>query len=185
MSRGPGRIERTIAELFVAHPNRAFTVADLCKHVFEADKPTLAQRGSVLRAAHAATRRGQSAWNWRATEIRRGLLVFHHCENPQRVWALQIRQAGVLWAEATILKITAKRVNVLYNGERASLDRGSLARSAARWRGVRFTTDRNGLAARIFDSIQYGGIALATSGRLRCARCSKGAAQTARELYPR
>jgi hypothetical protein len=106
MSHGPGKIERKIAALFAAsapwiwddlkpggegHPgaDRAFTVDDLVAEVFGAGKPTLAQRGSVLRAAHriiarAAAKHKYPLCEWRASPApgssRR--IVFHHTSRP-------------------------------------------------------------------------------------------------------
>jgi hypothetical protein len=65
MSKGPGVVERKIAELFrksgIEGDDRTFTVAELCRDVFGCDTPTRAQRVSVVRAARTAMRRAEAA----------------------------------------------------------------------------------------------------------------------------
>lgn len=52
MSRGPGHIERTIKELFVAEPDAAFTTEQLCRKVYPRIRHVLKKhRVAVLRAA--------------------------------------------------------------------------------------------------------------------------------------
>jgi hypothetical protein len=179
MSHGPGKVERTIAELFVASADtiqtedgyawggdRSFTVDELCKAVFGfAAEPTLAQRGSVIRAAHRVIKRTfesrekefavRTAWEkahaslleWRATALPHRRIVFHHVSRPVHVWAVHIQPEGLVWAEAKIRSITRRRVNVVYEGEKASLDRGKIRLYGAWWRGVLFVSERDGLAA--------------------------------------
>jgi hypothetical protein len=165
MSHGPGKIERAIAALFTASSpwiwddlksggegrpgaDRAFTVDQLVAEVFGEGK-TLAQRGSVLRAAHRVIARADAKikfplCEWRASPLSGRRIVFHHRTRPLRVWAVAIRRSGLVWAEATIRSITAERVNVTYEGEKASLNREALADFGAWWRGVRFLSDRSG-----------------------------------------
>jgi hypothetical protein len=168
MGHGPGKIERKIAELFTAsvpwiwgdlksggegHPcaDRAFTVGELASEVFGAGKPTLAQRGSVLRAAHRVIARGDAEkkflFGWRASPLSGRRIVFHHYSRPVRVWAVAVRRSGLVWAEATIRSITLNRVNITYQGEKASLNRDGLAFPGAWWRGVRFLSERDGMGA--------------------------------------
>jgi hypothetical protein len=71
MSRGPGKIERQIANLFRKSGrwensnqpslDRSYTVTDLCVAIFPIDRQTRVQRVSVLRSAHAALRRARKA----------------------------------------------------------------------------------------------------------------------------
>ena len=66
MSHGPGKVERQIAALFRgADPwdgeDRSFTLGELAAKVFGVDKPTRAQRGSVLRGARNVLRRENDA----------------------------------------------------------------------------------------------------------------------------
>jgi len=66
MSRGKGRIERAVLDLFRNNPNRTFSTDDLCRHAFDLDRdmqPTRAQRVSVLRAAHNV--KGYYGWRSR------------------------------------------------------------------------------------------------------------------------
>jgi hypothetical protein len=59
MSRGPGSIERRIADLFAATRDRALSVEELATVAFDLDDatPTRAQRLSTIRAAHRVIRR--------------------------------------------------------------------------------------------------------------------------------
>jgi len=71
MSRGPGRVERQITDLFrVAGEARTFTVAELCADVFGGHQPTRVQRISVLRAAHRVLARARDI-SRRQNEARR------------------------------------------------------------------------------------------------------------------
>jgi hypothetical protein len=51
MSRGPGRLERTIRQLFDAHPDRAFVTDELC----EACYPNGHRNAAVHRGLGAST----------------------------------------------------------------------------------------------------------------------------------
>src|ERR1700722_13879555 len=113
MSHGPGKIERKIAALFAASKpyiwpdpktggdgrpgaDRTFTVDELAAEVFGDGKPTLAQRGSVLRAAHRAIERADaknkySGLGFQASPLSGRRIVFHHYSRPVRVWAVATR----------------------------------------------------------------------------------------------
>ena len=52
MSRGPGRIERTIRALMAANPDLAFTTDWLCCQLFTTSQVEKKHRISVLRAIH-------------------------------------------------------------------------------------------------------------------------------------
>jgi hypothetical protein len=92
---------------------------------------------------------------WRETEMPDRTLVFHHYSRPARVWAVNVSPAGIAWAEAEIIKITAARVSVVYNGVRAPLDRINLCSlHGAWWRGVRFVTECTGRKARYFERMR-------------------------------
>jgi hypothetical protein len=43
---------------------------------------------------------------WCATETATGLLYFHPPDVPVRVWAVSIQPAGVIWADAEVVKVT-------------------------------------------------------------------------------
>jgi hypothetical protein len=99
------------------------------------------------------------SWRWKITQSRNGQLYFHPRDFPVRVWAVDVEPDGLIWSEAEIVSISPKRVNVLHSGGRASLDRERLARSLAWWRGRRFLSARDGLAAKILElwwELQYG-----------------------------
>jgi hypothetical protein len=50
MSKGPGRIERAISDIFAAEPDNAFTTEELCKRVYGIDRPEKKHRVPVLKA---------------------------------------------------------------------------------------------------------------------------------------
>jgi hypothetical protein len=78
-------------------------------------------------------------------------IVFHHRTFPVRVWAVSIQLAGVIWQEVDeITKVDLRWVSVRYQGEYARFLRDKL-QTWAWWRGVRFTSERDGYAARRFD----------------------------------
>jgi hypothetical protein len=102
--------------------------------------------------------RGESEF-WRATADKNGTLYFHPPDVPVRIWAVDIQRAGVIWAEATVERITERNVSVRYAGEAARLDREKLWRHWALWRGVYFVSSRSGYAAQRFDQMwqdEYG-----------------------------
>ena len=68
MSRGPGRIERAIEEIFDAEPENAFTTEDLCRRIFGASERS--HRVSVTRAATNVLMRCR-AWKFRGACRRR------------------------------------------------------------------------------------------------------------------
>jgi hypothetical protein len=233
VSRGPGRVEQRIADLFAETQDHALSVEDICDRVFElkGQLASRAQRLSATRAAHRLLRRvretaqqsaelftiarqdtdlalGREEWSsddkgreewrtlfeghplygrasllwewtrpfrymrgieriedrpgswqrgifeyWQATATGRKRLFFHPPDVPVRVWAVSIQAAGVIWAEAEVLKITERNVMVRYAGERARLDRLKLWRWWAWWRGVMFVSSRTGRIAVRLDEI--------------------------------
>jgi hypothetical protein len=76
MSKGPGRIERAIRELFDASPDRAFLTADLVKHCFSvADRIERKHEVSVLRAARKIVASDPDWCSWRREW---GSIFFNH-----------------------------------------------------------------------------------------------------------
>jgi hypothetical protein len=66
MSRGPGSIEKRIADLFAATRDRALTIDDITRAAFALSvitAPTRAQRLSATRAAHRLLRRVREDWS--------------------------------------------------------------------------------------------------------------------------
>jgi hypothetical protein len=70
MSKGAGKIERAIRDLFIRSElwrdgdpglDRSYTVTELCREIFGCNTPTRAQRVSALRAARSAMRRARKA----------------------------------------------------------------------------------------------------------------------------
>ena len=162
MSRGPGKVEKALTELFsrLIRADQVFTVRDLCCHVFGVEKPTRVQRISVLRAAHRVISRARSknrfddlATRCRVTERADGTVVFHDSHYPVRVWGSELKQVqGAVWTEVEIVSIKKWRVTVRYQGEEISLERRELAYCAVWYDGgVRFISERNGAAARQYE----------------------------------
>ena len=147
MSRGPGAIERRVADLLAATCDRALSIDAITDHAFELGgrAPPRAQRLSATRAAHQVLRRarGPAAWEeryaWRATTIKKRLW-FHPPDVPVQVWAVTIERRGVHWFDAEVVRITKRNVMVRYYGELARLDRTQLWHWWAFWRGVRFVS---------------------------------------------
>jgi hypothetical protein len=229
MSRGPGLIERRIADLFAATRDRALSVEEIAAHAFQLDGARLsrAQRLSATRAAHRLLRRirelqdqaeklvrqahentkaalgreqlhrqdsidveylarldadpawiesrklvdetrrvgvwtrimpaGRPGWLrtetdfWCATKLK-GRLFFNPPDAPIRVWVVSIQPAGVIWAEAEVVRITERNVMVRYAGAIARLNREKLWHWWAWWRGVMFVSTRSGrIAGRLHD----------------------------------
>ena len=50
MSRGPGRLQRDLAELIAAHPGKTFSTAELCAHVYPGELIEKKHRVAVHRA---------------------------------------------------------------------------------------------------------------------------------------
>ena len=96
---------------------------------------------------------------WRATADKNGTLYFHPPDVPVRVWAVGVQRAGVIWAEAEVVRITERNVVVRYAGDTARLDRERLWEHWALWRNVYFVSSRSGYAAQHFDELwqdRYG-----------------------------
>jgi hypothetical protein len=95
---------------------------------------------------------------WRATAKDRRI-YFHRPDVPVEVYAVSVQPAGVIWAEAEIRRITERNVTVRYAGATARLDRESLWKSWAVWRGVIFVSSRTGRPAQRLDDLwqrRYG-----------------------------
>jgi hypothetical protein len=84
MSKGPGRVERAIRDLFAAHPDLAFITDELAEHCYgiSQDQLTRAHRVSVLRAAHKIVAPDPDWTAWRIEGQGRGW-VFLNLANVQ------------------------------------------------------------------------------------------------------
>jgi hypothetical protein len=105
---------------------------------------------------------GRLAYDWRATAIKDGTLYFHEAYFPVRLWAVLVQRAGVVWADAEVVKVGERFVTVRYAGVTGRLDRLRLLSSWAFWRGCMFVSSRDGRAARILDEMwqdRYGNAA--------------------------
>jgi hypothetical protein len=87
---------------------------------------------------------------WLATTVK-GRLYFHPPDVPVQVWAVSITRQGVIWADAEVVRVTARNVMVRYAGEIARLDRRRLWHWSANWRGVTFVSSRTGRIAAALD----------------------------------
>lgn len=78
MSKGPGKIERAIAALFVAEPDDAFNVEDMADRVLPGiNRLEKKHRVTLIRAAKRVCER-MDGWQWSTSEGHGGALVFWH-----------------------------------------------------------------------------------------------------------
>jgi hypothetical protein len=79
MSKGPGRIERAIRELFDTHPDLAFVTDELCEHCYPDTRPIERKHQvSVLRAAWNVLKDDPDWSVWRIMGMGRGWVFFNH-----------------------------------------------------------------------------------------------------------
>ena len=75
MSKGPGTIEKRIADLLAATRDRALSIEEITRHAFslaDGETPTRAQRLSATRATHRLLRRVRE-WDARRKKLRAAL----------------------------------------------------------------------------------------------------------------
>jgi hypothetical protein len=77
VSKGPGRVERAIADVFEAEPDNAFTVEDLCDRVYPGEPVEKKHRVAVLRAAKNIAKRNTEI-GARAGECLGASIVFYN-----------------------------------------------------------------------------------------------------------
>ncbi len=83
MSRGPGRIERAIHDLFDQHPEGAWTTEDLCRVIYPtANRTEKKHRVAVLRAMKKIAGKTDALCRdwicWQAETTGRSLVLFNH-----------------------------------------------------------------------------------------------------------
>ena len=83
MSRGPGRIERAIYDLFEKHPEGAWTTEDLCRLIYPtANRVEKKHRVAVLRAVKTIMDKTDDRYRdwtcWQAETTGRSLVLFNH-----------------------------------------------------------------------------------------------------------
>jgi hypothetical protein len=78
MSRGRGRIERAIRQLFDDHPDLAFVTDELAEHCFPGVGIERKHQVSVLRAAHKVVAPDPDWTAWQIECKRRGWVFFNH-----------------------------------------------------------------------------------------------------------
>jgi hypothetical protein len=98
MSRGPGSIEKRIADLFAATRDRALTIDDITRAAFELSvitTPTRAQRLSATRAAHRLLRRVRDDHTRmrQSTDEAESAKLYDKCERVG-IWTRFIRIEG-------------------------------------------------------------------------------------------
>jgi hypothetical protein len=97
MSRGPGRIERAIRELFDASPDLAFISVELVEHCFPGgDQAAIARKHlvSVLRAAHKIAAADPDWTAWRIEGQGRGWVFLNHANVQSYALARLIADTG-------------------------------------------------------------------------------------------
>ena len=80
MSRGPGRVQSAINELFTRHPDRSYTIEELCELVYGETWIEKRHRVAVLRAAKSVAKRHPDMVIWRS-EQKGGTLIFVNHRN--------------------------------------------------------------------------------------------------------
>lgn len=80
MSRGPGRIERAIADILDAEPDNAFTVEDLCRRVYGIERVEKKHRVAVLRAAATLGKRRDTLC-WTQSDPPGATCVYYNIDN--------------------------------------------------------------------------------------------------------
>ena len=83
MSRGPGKVERTIKALMTTEPGGAWTVEDLCERVYpSSNRVEKKHRVSMLRALHKLVN-GDSDWRLWQAETMGGTVTLVNCSNVE------------------------------------------------------------------------------------------------------
>jgi hypothetical protein len=81
MSKGPGRIERALAEIFDSERDNAFTLDDLCERIYPAARWTETKhRISIARAARSLAKRRPEIQFLRGHGLGGALVFFRHDE---------------------------------------------------------------------------------------------------------
>jgi hypothetical protein len=92
MSRGPGRIERAIRELFDTHPDEAFTTDELCAHCYDLGcsyEIKRKHRVAVTRAANKVIADGLD-WRVRWSWTQGHMLICYNAASLQSVARLDV-----------------------------------------------------------------------------------------------
>jgi hypothetical protein len=85
VSRGPGRIETSLRQLFLDQPEGIFTTAELCRHAYRQARIEKKHRVAVLRALKSLARRSMpSLWRTVRRFERSDDLWFDHRRYPKR-----------------------------------------------------------------------------------------------------
>ncbi len=96
MGKGPGRVERAIEAAFIAEPDNAFTVDDLCDRVYRGvNRIEKKHRVSVIRAAKSlCDRRPALNLNWLCSDRLGGALVFYTADNLMSYAMARLKSLG-------------------------------------------------------------------------------------------
>jgi hypothetical protein len=153
LSRGPGRIERTIRELFDAHPDKAFTTDDLCLACYSGLNPTsrrsfgyraarrfgcpvdadmnLVQRKHRVAVVRAADKVLTGDPNWRSTGAfnQGNTLVFHNLASLESVAMGEVlRHHATIDREKSLPKQTQEKLNPPASSKWAHEDKAGIER---------------------------------------------------------
>ena len=105
MSRGPGRIERAISDLFEEHPEGAWTTAELCRLIYPtANRVEKKHRVAVLRAMNKIIgKKGDEhrGWGWFYIERRGTSRVLANFENVMSYGLARLKASNGPWHPKT------------------------------------------------------------------------------------
>ena len=71
LSKGPGKVERRLADIFRDQPRSVFTTQELCVHVYGIRKPLKKHRVAVLRALKKLAKRSMPMLWWKVSRHER------------------------------------------------------------------------------------------------------------------
>jgi hypothetical protein len=119
MSKGPGRVERAIEDVFTARPDATFTVDELAAYVFHGvNYVEKKHRVSVIRAADKVAQRLN--WMGRRAERRGGQVVYSNLLNA-RSYRLGMLRRDFVHNDRSLLELEA-----LLDKERENLRPGGV-----------------------------------------------------------
>ena len=120
MSRGPGRIERTIRALFDASPDEAFTTDDLCQHCYGL-APEASERKHRVAVIRAADKVVAGHLDWRILPRRGRMLVYRNAASLPSVALADALDAARGSGEPPAIAMRAKAI--LDGADRSHLER--------------------------------------------------------------
>ena len=111
MSKGPGRIQRTIDAIFKDNPDSAFTVEELCCRVYGDGKREKRHRVAVIRAAKAVIKNLPDIVIWNA-EWRGGTLIFFNHRSVMSYAIARLKGDSIehCWRSHALTDYEARRI---------------------------------------------------------------------------